>query len=621
MALRSTPTTEKEIAQAFARIENELLASMVRNFERHQVEEVAEGFQWAQWQVLQLQSLDEYARLNARKHGKEFDKLNSVVEKLVKDAYNGAGAAQEREILKAIQKGFLPYQRPVRDFFETPHERLDALINAIHSDLMQAEYATLRRATDIYRATVFDAQLYAQSGAGTYAQAIDMATKDFLRKGIDGIIYKNGSRHTIREYSQMAIRTSVKRAALTAEGDMRKDWGINTVIVDYRDDACPECMEWVGEVLIDDVYGDGTAREAKDLDYHLLSEAMDAGLFHPNCRDTTSTYFPGVSDLPERPSKAAQSRSEAREELEQSINVAQANERQYERLSEFSLSPDNQAKYEAKAEEWGERVAEVKQEVATIGKSVNPIATPYDTTEQVRESIEVVHGRLSNTVNSIEKKTADIAEVMKRGGVDTADALKSLDLAEGVFQKAAEVEGGITADIVSAVNEVGGNMYGLDFRLKQPESMAGKIAEKGARKGEYAKAADKITDAVRYTMVFDKETFTADYQTVRARLEKMGYNEVRNKNFYTLYKEGESEQKAVQCLYRDKNGYTFELQFHTIESQGAKELNHPLYEEARAATTPPERVAELNAQMREIGTHVPDPDGVYNIASFDLTKG
>jgi hypothetical protein len=37
---------------------------------------------------------------------------------------------------------------------------------------------------------------------------------------------------------------------------------VHTVIVPYRDDACADCMEFVGEVLIDDVYGGGTAAEA-----------------------------------------------------------------------------------------------------------------------------------------------------------------------------------------------------------------------------------------------------------------------------------------------------------------------------------------------------------------------
>ena len=39
---------------AFARIEDELIDSMMRNLRRHLQEEKDEGFDWSQWQVEQL---------------------------------------------------------------------------------------------------------------------------------------------------------------------------------------------------------------------------------------------------------------------------------------------------------------------------------------------------------------------------------------------------------------------------------------------------------------------------------------------------------------------------------------------------------------------------------------
>ncbi|MDQ9892119.1 phage minor capsid protein, partial [Acinetobacter baumannii] len=63
-------------------------------------------------------------------------------------------------------------------------------------------------ANDQYRKIIFNAQVYANTGAGTYEQAVDMATKDFLAAGINCIEYANGSRHNIKEYARMAIRTA-----------------------------------------------------------------------------------------------------------------------------------------------------------------------------------------------------------------------------------------------------------------------------------------------------------------------------------------------------------------------------------------------------------------------------
>lgn len=357
MASRSGQTSigEREVAAAFARIEEELLASMVRNLRRHRAEEAEMGIEWAQWQALQLESLAAYARENVRVQGRRFDRLNAQVRRIVAKSYRGAALAQEREILEAVAKGWRGGQRPTGSFFEVPRERLDALLMATQSDLMRAEHAVLRRANDQYRSIIFDAQVYAVSGAGTYEKAVDMAAHDFLAKGVDGIVYRNGSRHTIAEYAAMVVRTTSKRAALVAEGEMRSEWGVHTVVVDRRDDACPECMEWVGEVLVDDVYAEGTAEEADALGVHLLSEAMDAGLFHPNCRDTTSTWFPGVSKMPKRPTRTAQARAEEREEAEQRGNSARAAEARYGRLAEFSLDPANQERYAAKEAEWAER--------------------------------------------------------------------------------------------------------------------------------------------------------------------------------------------------------------------------------------------------------------------------
>ena len=42
--------TEYDIGKAFAAIEDELIASMIRNMRRHKVEEVDEKKQWSMWQ-------------------------------------------------------------------------------------------------------------------------------------------------------------------------------------------------------------------------------------------------------------------------------------------------------------------------------------------------------------------------------------------------------------------------------------------------------------------------------------------------------------------------------------------------------------------------------------------
>ena len=99
----------------------------------------------------------------------------------------------------------------------------------------KAEHAMLRMADDQYRKIIFNAQAYAISGAGTYKQAVDMATKDFLSAGLNCIEYKNGRRVNIKSYAEMCVRTAEKRAELYADGQVRKKLGITTVKMCIRD--------------------------------------------------------------------------------------------------------------------------------------------------------------------------------------------------------------------------------------------------------------------------------------------------------------------------------------------------------------------------------------------------
>ena len=163
---------------------------------------------------------------------------------------------------------------------------------AVQNDLEKAEAAVLRRMDDVYRQTVYSEQIKLAAGGKTLDQAIDEATKQFLKKGIDCIEYKNGHRVNIASYAEMALRTASHRATLLGEGKKRDELGIHTVVVSAHANTCPLCAPWQGKVLVDDVFSSGTKEEASRLGYPLLSEAIEAGLLHPNCRHTIATYSP-----------------------------------------------------------------------------------------------------------------------------------------------------------------------------------------------------------------------------------------------------------------------------------------------------------------------------------------
>lgn len=350
--------TDYDIEKAFRAIEDELIASMIRNLDRHRAEEDELGFNWTQWHVEQLKALEKYKADNKTRFAGRFSDINSSIDAMIFTARQTGGTEQEQKILRALKKGLKASkvsQGTEGAFFKLNTRKLNALIKATKSDFNRAEKAMLRMSEDKYRQIIFNAQVYANTGAGTYEKAVDMATKDFLKAGINCIEYANGARHTMKDYAKMAIQTANKRAYLTGEGEMRQSWGISTVIMNKRANACPKCLPFVGKILIDDVWSGG---KASDGPYPLMSSAIAAGLYHPNCKDVHTTYFPELDEEPD--SKFTKEELEkVKEDYKQDQKQQYAGRmvEQFDRLSKYSLDPDNKKVYAARKEQWENVVA------------------------------------------------------------------------------------------------------------------------------------------------------------------------------------------------------------------------------------------------------------------------
>lgn len=391
-----------DIGEAFREIENELIGSMTRNLSGHRVQEIEQGYEWAQWQVMQLEALEEYRRRNAEKMPEQFGKINDRIQQEIKTSYNDAQTAQEREILKRVHSN-TPEPNAAQtgagaiqgEFFKVNDRKLDALVNATTNDMQRAEYAVLRMTNDQYRSIIFNAQVYANTGAGTYAKAVDMATKDFLAAGINCIEYKNGRRVPIDVYADMALRTACKRAYLQGEGEIRKKLGVHTVIMNKRTNACPKCAPFAGKVIVDDVWSGGTKEEAEKGGYLLMSDCVAQGLYHPSCQDSHSTYYGDFlsddeggkaaegevsedNDKPEYTNEELlqaytpeeQERNVELYNAEQRENYCQRQVRRFERLEEFSIDTDNKREYEARLSEWEERLTEAEKAAEKLRKRV-----------------------------------------------------------------------------------------------------------------------------------------------------------------------------------------------------------------------------------------------------------
>lgn len=386
----SEPKSPYDIRTIFDEMTINLINSMRRNLARHKGEEENVGFQFEQWQRAKLRNLRQYRKANKRiidNTGKEAEQL---VDDVLRQSFSEGESRFERawnRVVNFFLKPFgkqrfgstgelefpkdfhpppsseprahaeLPKAPPESDFFALNEKKLGALQDTVKNNLKKAQHGVLRRMDDVYRQVIYKAEVHMTAGAKTLDQAIDMAAKDFLERGIDCITYSNGRRATIPAYAEMALRTASQRATFLGEGKKRDEWGVYTVVMSAHDNCSPWCMPYQGTVMIDDVYTslskERAAELSRDTGYVLLSYAMEQGAFHPNCRHTLATYFPGVTQLPPPVDEETAKRNY---EAEQRQRYIERQIRRYKRLAAGSLDDANREKYKAKVQEWTERL-------------------------------------------------------------------------------------------------------------------------------------------------------------------------------------------------------------------------------------------------------------------------
>lgn len=317
-------------------LELDLFERMGRLLSRHKAEELKAGFRWTQWQAIQLRSIRKVRRDFSKRINRVFEEIVPEAEDRISAAYHDAADAADKEILdaylaqgKAIPWDKLPVAQSAEaarsaiavevpdrqpgvttkveadisvkspgdsSFFRTSAERLEIIMTDVRRDMNIARYAAAQRAGTIYEGIVKRADVMFQSGSQTLLQAVEIATKEAAQAGLNCVEYSDGRRVNVATYVEMALRTSARRAELTAAGQKRDEWGEWLVTSPVLHSTCPTCQEWQGEILIDDVYAKGKP----DGKHTLLSKAMEppSHFLGPNCRHLVVTYFEGITQIP-----------------------------------------------------------------------------------------------------------------------------------------------------------------------------------------------------------------------------------------------------------------------------------------------------------------------------------
>lgn len=351
---------EYDIKSIMEQIEQNLIVRMKRTLWSHKEDEKAKGFDWPQWQALKLKQLQEYKEANKEIFNEETKGLDKYLYKHIKQQFKEGASRTNKE---AIKSGLIKKEDSQLggSFFGLNHRKLDALIKSTKENMQDVKYATLRMANDQYRQIIYKAQVFANAGAGTVKQAIDMASKDFLAKGFNCIKYKNGREVNIADYCDMAIKTANKRANLMGEGEMRKKLGNPLVYISKHGGACDKCTPWEGRVYIDDVWSGG---KVEDGQYPLLSIAIEGGLFHPRCQHGSSTYYEGINNESDEVIQAKHNHNKE----DKYTQYLQQRQKQYKRLATGSLLPENIEKYQNRVNELQNQIESSKTELLEESK-------------------------------------------------------------------------------------------------------------------------------------------------------------------------------------------------------------------------------------------------------------
>jgi hypothetical protein len=157
-------------------------------------------------------------------------------------------------------------------------------------------------------------------------------------------------------------------------------------------------------------------------------------------------------------------------------------------------------------------------------------------------------------------------------------------------------------------------LAGLDNMLKGEDRLKEKIADVLFVESHLTarQAADKVPDAVRFTLTYSTERYADGVRADVERLKAEGFELTRLKNLWT-----DDQYKGINSQWRrPETGLRFEVQFHTPESLEAKELTHKAYERLRGTEATQVERDELEAFQHRVNVLLITPPGADSIKNF-----
>ena len=178
---------------------------------------------------------------------------------------------------------------------------------------------------------------------------------------------------------------------------------------------------------------------------------------------------------------------------------------------------------------------------------------------------------------------------------------------------AASVEEPLVTAQLKALESDKVHLEGLEYRLKTVESLSRKIvSDAHDMEISLSEAANNIHDGLRYTFTIDEQEYVAKTRLIMDTLIANGNSVYKFKNYWA---KKDVDYQGINVMLRSKDGFIYEVQFHTPMSYYVKgEKTHKYYEIIRSETSTAEEKAEASKKQAEEYKQIPIPNGVEEIS-------
>lgn len=184
---------------------------------------------------------------------------------------------------------------------------------------------------------------------------------------------------------------------------------------------------------------------------------------------------------------------------------------------------------------------------------------------------------------------------------------------EYLREKAEKIEPLITQDMLSIIASVSAKSAGLEYRLKSLDSLQRKVKTEILAGMTEQQALKTIKDVIRYTTIFNEDTFVEQYELMQEKLQEKGYQTMIVKNSW----QHNSAYKGINTFITtlvEKDNIVFEMQYHTQQSFELKNGQlHQLYEQFRDSNIPQSEKHQILLEMQNLSAKLKTPKDIHLI--------